>query len=90
VRARENVDSALLVLNKARFDGVMQHYPEHNDIIMTNLLYQYGLIREGSDTGHARAGGSDEESYAQLRSAIKVCSAWRKNCQHSTPNLWQP
>lgn len=39
VRARESVECAVMVITKARFDGVLHHYPEQNDVVLTNLLY---------------------------------------------------
>lgn len=74
VIARENVDSALLVLSKARYDGVILHYPEQSDIILTNLLYQHGLSRDGHDVGQLTRNVdlSDDEGYAKLRSDIKA------------------
>lgn len=73
IKARANEESAVLVITKADFDDVISHYPEQSDIILTNILVQYGLTRDGEDLGvkgfdqHA-----DEDGYVQLRGAIKV------------------
>lgn len=64
----------MLVLTKADFDDVISHYPEQSDVLMTNMLLQYCLTRDGEEI---RTKGfdqrADEEGYAQLRAAIQVC-----------------
>lgn len=77
VKARENEDSAVLSISKAAVSEVMLSFPEQNDIIMTNLLCQYSLTRDGEDTGGG-GGGQDDEAQAQMREDIKVHS-----CRHS-------
>lgn len=81
VKARDNEDSAVLVATKASYNEIISHYPEHSDIIHTNMLMQFGLDRNGDDlrttsTEHQ----SDDEGYAQLRGAIK---AWTHSLYHA-------
>jgi hypothetical protein len=71
VKARENEDSAVLSISKAAVNEVMLSFPEQNDIIMTNLLCQYGLTRDGEDTTGG-GGGQDDEAHAQMREDIRV------------------
>lgn len=60
-------------ISKAAFNGVIAAYPEQNDIIMTNMLLQYGLTRDGDDTGGgAAAQGGEDEASAQMREDIIV------------------
>lgn len=73
VRARENEDTAVLAISKNAFNGVIAAYPEQNDIIMTNMLSQYGLTRDGEDTGGGAAVQGDDDTSAQLREDIMVC-----------------
>jgi hypothetical protein len=50
-------------------------FPEQSDIIMTNLLSQFGLTRDGQDAAgaqHMSNQQSDDEGYTQMRNAIKV------------------
>jgi len=73
VEARENEDTAVLVITKADFDDVISNYPEQSDIILTNSLLQYGLTRDGDDIGvKGFDQHSDEDAYVQLRVSIKV------------------
>jgi hypothetical protein len=72
VRARENEDTAVLAISKASFNGVITAYPEQNDIIMTNMLLQYGLTRDGDDTGGGAATQGEDDATAQLRGDIIV------------------
>ena len=74
VRARENEDSALLSITKTAYDRLIANYPEQSDVIITSLLYQYGLTRDGeeSDKAAGRKPGGDDDSYVMLRAAIKV------------------
>lgn len=77
VRARENDDSALLSITKAAYDKLIANYPEQSDVIITSMLYQYGLTRDGGETEVQQASrkpGGDDEGYVVLRAAIKVCS----------------
>lgn len=63
----------MLVLTKADFDDMISNYPEQSDIVMTNMLLQYGLTRDGEEIctkGFDKR--ADEEGYAQLRAAIQV------------------
>jgi hypothetical protein len=71
VKAREKEDSAVLSISKAAVTEVMLSFPEQNDIIMTNLLCQYGLTRDGEDTAGG-GGGQDDEAHAQMREDIRV------------------
>lgn len=73
IRARENEDTAVLSISKSDFNGVIAAYPEQNDIIMTNMLSQYGLTRDGEDTGTGAAAQGDDEASAQMREDIIVC-----------------
>jgi hypothetical protein len=69
----ENSHAAVLVISKARFDSVIAHYPEQIEIILTNLLYQYSLTRDGNDTGGSRhIDISGDDGYVKLRSDIKA------------------
>lgn len=72
VRARENEDTAVLAISKTAFNGIIASYPEQNDIIMTNMLSQYGLTRDGEDTGGGAAVQGDDEASAKLREDIMV------------------
>lgn len=74
MRARDDDDSALLSVTKAAYDSLIANYPEQSDLIVTSLLYQYGLTRDGEETESqaSRKPGGDDESYIMLRSAIKV------------------
>jgi hypothetical protein len=74
IRARENVDSAVLAISKTAFSGIIAAYPEQNDIIMTNMLLQYGLTRDGDDTGGGGAQQGDDDAAAQMREQIIVRS----------------
>jgi hypothetical protein len=47
VQARKNGESTLLATTKASFHELMLSYPEQNDVVLTNLLQQYGLTRDG-------------------------------------------
>lgn len=88
VRARESVECAVLVITKARFDSVLAHYPEQNDIILTNLLYQYGLTRDGDDIGNAHVDqGNVDEGFTELRSAIKVRLDPQRTCSQASHGL---
>jgi hypothetical protein len=80
VRARENDNSALLSVTKAAYDKLVANYPEQSDVIVTSLLYQYALTRDGeeSEGQGSRKPGGDDESYMMLRSAIKVCCHLQK------------
>ena len=73
VKSRDNEDSSLLVISKLAWDTVMLSYPEQSDIIMTNLLFQFGLTRNGEES--AIAGRSnpqgDDEGFQQMRQSIK-------------------
>eukprot|EP00892_Ulva_mutabilis_P004198 jgi/Ulvmu1/214/UM001_0218.1 len=81
VRARQSEDSAVLVATKASFDQVISHYPEHSDVILTNMLMQFGLDRDGSNLGTSFADQqADDEGYAHLRGAIQQ---ELKRCQES-------
>lgn len=60
-------------ISKAAFNGVIAAYPEQNDIIMTNMLLQYGLTRDGDDTGGGAATQGEDEASAQMREDIIVC-----------------
>jgi hypothetical protein len=80
VQARENEETSLLSITKAAFTDVMANYREQNDIIMTNLLLQYGLTRDGEDTagGSATMKQKDDEGQIKMREGIKV----RTNMHH--------
>lgn len=63
----------MLVANKASYDEVISHYPEHSDIILTNMLVQFGLDRNGSNLDTTIVDQqADDDGYAQLRGAIQV------------------
>jgi hypothetical protein len=73
IHARENEDTAVLSITKDAFNGVIAAYPEQNDIIMTNMLLQYGLSRDGEDIGGgAMATQGEDEAFAQMREDIIV------------------
>jgi ankyrin repeat protein len=73
VSCRHNEDSSLLVISRSAIDNIFISYPEQNDIIMTNLLFQFGLTRDGQDTARGTRPNqqSDDEAYLQLRESIK-------------------
>lgn len=62
----------------------MANYPEQNDIIMTNVLLQFGLNREGEDTagGSATMKQKDDEGQIKMREAIKA------RTMHG-PDMWR-
>jgi hypothetical protein len=70
VQARKNGESNLLAISKTAFHDLMLSYPEQNDIILTNLLQQYGLSRDGGDAVGAAAQG--DESMQEMREELKV------------------
>lgn len=73
VKSRENENSSLLVISKQSWDTVMLSYPEQSDIIMTNLLFQFGLTRDGEEStygGRPNQQG-DDEGFQQMRQSIK-------------------
>lgn len=73
IHARENEESAILVLTKADFEDVISHYPEQNDVVLSNVLMQYGLTRTGADIAcNCSDQRVDEEGYQRLRAAIQV------------------
>lgn len=73
VRARANENSAILVATKAGYDEAISHYPEQSDVVLTNMLSQFGLTRTGNDTGATASDQqADAEGYTHLRGAIKV------------------
>lgn len=49
----------------------MISYPDQLDILLTNLLLQYGLTRDGEDVGTAQTAQA-EDSAAPMREDIKV------------------
>lgn len=73
VRSSDYEDSSLLVVSKSAFDGIIVSYPEQSDIIMTNLLLQFGLTRDGEESARGGRAGQqgDEEGYARRRESIK-------------------
>jgi hypothetical protein len=65
----------VLCISKDSFNAVISAYPEQNDIIMTNMLLQYGLSRDGDDIGGgAAAAQGEDEAFAQMREDIIVRS----------------
>ena len=66
VRARENEDTAVLAIGKNAFNEVISAYPEQNDIIMTNMLLQYGLTRDGDDTGGGAAAQGEDDALSLI------------------------
>jgi hypothetical protein len=75
INARESEDTAVLSISKDAFNGVIAAYPEQNDIIMTNMLLQYGLSRDGDDLGGgAAATQGEDEAFAQMREDIMARS----------------
>ena len=73
VRSSDHEDSSLLVISKSAFDGLIVSYPEQSDIIMTNLLLQFGLTRDGEESARGVRLGQqgDEEGYARMRESIR-------------------
>jgi hypothetical protein len=73
VSCRANEDSSLLVISKTAIDAIFGSYPEQNDIIMTNLLFQFGLTRDGQEASRGSRPNqqSDDESFLQMRESIK-------------------
>jgi ankyrin repeat protein len=67
----DNEDSSLLVISRSAIDNIFVSYPEQSDIIMTNLLFQFGLTRDGQDTARGTRPNQDDEAYLQLRESIK-------------------
>lgn len=73
MRARADDNSAILVATKAGYDDAISHYPEQSDVVLTNMLLQFGLTRTGDDMdATASDHQADAEGYTQLRGAIKV------------------
>lgn len=54
----------------------MLTYPDQLDILLTSLLLQYGLTRDGEDAGTAQSAQNDDSSIASMRDAIKVVFRW--------------
>jgi hypothetical protein len=73
IYARENKDTAMLSIMWLAFNGVITANPQQNDIIMTNMLLQYGLKWEGGEVGGgAAAAQGEDEALAQMREDIIV------------------
>lgn len=64
----------MLVATKASYDDVISHYPEQHEVILTNMLMQFDLGRNGDDIGTTTTGDqpADAEGSTQLRGAIQV------------------
>jgi hypothetical protein len=73
IQKRDNEDGSLLIIAKAAFDHIIESYPEQSDIIMTNLMFQFGLARDGQDSARGARPNqqSDDEAYARMRESIK-------------------
>jgi hypothetical protein len=73
IRKRDNEDGSLLMITKAALDNIIVSYPEQNDIIMTNLMFQFGLTRDGQDSARGARPNQqgDDEAYARMRESIK-------------------
>jgi hypothetical protein len=76
VQARPNEESALLSISKASVNELMLSFPDQHDIILTNLLLQYGLTRDGEEAAGATQASRGEDAAAQMRDEIKVSFSW--------------
>jgi hypothetical protein len=72
VSARSTDESTLLAVSKAQFNELMLSFPDQHDIIMTNILTQFGLTRDGEDAAGSKQNGKGDDGVAQMRDEIKV------------------
>lgn len=64
-------DVTLLVFSKMDYEELMGSYPEQHDTILTNLLAQYDLDKNGNENGHKQI-DQDDVHTLELRQAIQV------------------
>lgn len=70
-------DVTLVIFSKLDYEDLMANYPEQHDIILTNLLAQYDLDKNGNEMGHKNAANEEDENFAELQQAIQV---WNVRC----------
>jgi ankyrin repeat protein len=71
VKARTTSDATCLMLSKLDFEELKMHYPEQQDIIVTNILTQFDLNKDGTNALHLRSKEDDDPERAQMREQIQ-------------------
>lgn len=64
-------DATCLQLSKLDFEDLLKQYPEAQDAILTNLLTEFGLDKNGADDGRARAAQKDDPDFQALRAEMQ-------------------
>lgn len=65
-------DVTLVIFSKLDYEDLMVNYPEQHDIILTNILSQYDLDKNGNEMGHKNATNEEDTSFLDLQQAIQV------------------
>lgn len=71
VKARATSDATCLMLSKLQFEELKMHYPEQQDIIVTNILTEYDLNKDGTNAMHLRGKDDDDTEKAEMREQIQ-------------------
>ncbi|XRB09682.1 potassium channel skor [Pycnococcus provasolii] len=86
VTARTTSDCTIVLMRKSAFEDVIMNYPEHMDIMLSNVLEaQVGLSKSGADLespaliNRGFGGDEDDEEHSYLRSYIQQALQRRNN-----------
>lgn len=64
-------DATCLQLSKMDFEELLKQYPEAQDAILTNLLGEFGLDKNGASDGRARVQKDDDPDFMALRTEMQ-------------------
>ena len=77
VKARTTSDATCLMMSKFDFEELKMHYPEQQDIIVTNILTQFDLNKDGTSALHLSSKEDDDPERALMREQIQAALSKR-------------
>lgn len=69
LRASGQGDVTLVSFPKLEYESLLVAYPEQQDVIMTNLLTQYELDRNGNELSRAKS-EEEDELFTEIKAKI--------------------
>lgn len=70
VQCRSSGDAKVLVLSRSAYNDMLANYPEQNDIIVNNVLANFGLDSNGETLVGWSNDNADDESFIELRNLV--------------------